>query len=217
MLLILTVALLVIIDLSFISGSPISGKIVGGIDKLSDSQVMSSSSGNIDVNEHLLLPPVPSANFYGPESLLSLSQNCFLENFDRYEYQICPFHNITQKRVMGSHVTLLGVWGFWNAAKVNITLPTADVSTENENEDHISQVEERMIYNSMEYVEGVACDTAKGGPQTSTTLHLTCGPTYKKFEILEVQNDKYCEYSIKLAVPFPCALLIEGYDQIIQK
>jgi hypothetical protein len=151
--LILIVALLLVVDLSFIYGSPISGKIVEGIDKLWDSQVMSSSSGTVDVNEHLLLPPVPSANFYGPESLLSLSQRCFLENFDRYEYQICPFHNITQKRVMGSHVTLLGVWGFWNTSKVNITLPSADVSNENEN--HIPQVEERKIYNSMEYIEGI--------------------------------------------------------------
>lgn len=198
---------LVFITSDYTSGIPI--KILEGIDKLWDTQINSGSgSGVYDVNEHLLVPYVAPSRFTGPESLQVLSNKCFMQSFDRWEYQICPFHNITQKRSMGSRATLLGVWGHWNKEFVNVTR-----LDENDQETTRSV----RVFNSMEYIEGTACDdqNQKDGPRTSATLQLLCGPKYSKIEIMSVDHEKFCEYLVKLAVPMPCELLVEGHEEIV--
>jgi hypothetical protein len=105
-------------------------KIVDGIDKLYDNTASASTPSYgmnhaSDIEYHR-----PKNSFNGPENLFFLSKRCFLESFDRWEYQICPFHNITQRRVMshGGPATLLGVWGHWNTdeGKVNMSLALSD-------------------------------------------------------------------------------------------
>jgi hypothetical protein len=46
---------------------------------------------------------------YGPEGLYFLNGLCFLATADRYEYSVCPFQNITQRRLIGSSYSLLGL------------------------------------------------------------------------------------------------------------
>ena len=36
----------------------------------------------------------------------------------RYDYTICPFENVTHKRILGGKPTLLGVWGEWTTLEV---------------------------------------------------------------------------------------------------
>jgi hypothetical protein len=90
----------------------------------------------------------------GPESLFFLNGLCFLATQDRYEYSVCPFQNITQRRIIGSSATLLGVWGEW------VT-----------NETH-------HAYDTMSYLNGQTC----GRKGRSAQLGLSCG--HSTFEVL---------------------------------
>lgn len=71
-------------------------KVVDGIDKKGERGLING----LTYSEPDLL--------YGPESLFLLNGYCFLGSVDRYEYSICPFQNITQRRLIGPSATLLG-------------------------------------------------------------------------------------------------------------
>jgi hypothetical protein len=191
-------------------------KIVDGIEKLYDNTAsVSTPSHGLNHNSDIEYYP-PKNSFNGPENLVFLSKRCFLDSFDRWEYQICPFHNITQRRVMshGGPATLLGVWGYWNTyeGKVNITRAFSDGE---------QIIEERKAFTSMEYIDGPVCPgfEEKGEPLTSTTLILRCGLQYDSWKILtseNVKNDKICQYKIELATPLPCAVFLsEDYDKLV--
>lgn len=90
----------------------------------------------------------------GPESLFFLNGFCFFATQDRYEYSVCPFQNITQRRIIGPSATLLGVWGEWTR-----------------NETH-------QRYDSMTYSNGQTC----GRKGRSVQLGLSCG--HPTFEVL---------------------------------
>eukprot|EP01039_Chlorochromonas_danica_P001385 gene1385-1506_t len=79
-------------------------KISEGVDK---PQVMGQSPDSVPL---VFTPP---AAFTGPQSLYFLSSACVRESFDRWEYEVCPFRNITQRRINGNKNYLLGVWGHW--------------------------------------------------------------------------------------------------------
>jgi hypothetical protein len=82
-------------------------KIIEGVAAVSTSH----SASQINENPGLL-GPKPSV-LSGPESLYYLNSQCFNKNIDRYEFQICPFRYVTQRRVIGTHWQLLGKWGQW--------------------------------------------------------------------------------------------------------
>lgn len=71
-------------------------KVVDGIDKKGER----GSSSGLSYSE--------PEQISGPEALFSLNGHCFLASVDRYEYSVCPFQNITQRRVIGPSATLLG-------------------------------------------------------------------------------------------------------------
>lgn len=55
----------------------------------------------------------------GPQYLSILNTQCYFVSVDRFEYSLCPFQNVTQRRVTGGKPTLLGVWGTWTEPEVN--------------------------------------------------------------------------------------------------
>ena len=72
-------------------------KVIDGIDKKGERGIASGLS----YSEPDIL--------YGPKALFLLNKYCFLTSIDRYEYSICLFQNITQRRLIGSSTTLLGL------------------------------------------------------------------------------------------------------------
>lgn len=82
-------------------------KIIEGVAAVSNSHTASQINENPGE-----LGPVPAV-LSGPEALYYLNTHCFNKNIDRYEYQICPFRYVTQRRVIGTHWQLLGKWGKW--------------------------------------------------------------------------------------------------------
>jgi hypothetical protein len=71
-------------------------KIVDGVDKKGERGPFTGLSYN------------EPNGIYGPEGLYFLNGLCFLATADRYEYSVCPFQNITQRRLIGSSNSLLG-------------------------------------------------------------------------------------------------------------
>ncbi len=144
-------------------------KIVDGVDKLSGK----------DENELETQEPEP---INGPESLYFLNGLCFAKSIDRFEYNVCPFQNITQRRITGQYATILGVWGSWEESK---------------NTDRNGVRE----YKRQKYVEGKSCGESK----VDTTLILECGHK-GDFEILAADDNTFCTYEIKLGLPVACSL-----------
>ena len=71
-------------------------KIVDGVDTIA-STMESITSAAITEEDDIAFPdPV-----YGPEELYFLNGRCFDATVDRFDYSICPFQNITQRRSIG--------------------------------------------------------------------------------------------------------------------
>mmetsp|Transcript_8590 Transcript_8590/g.12825 ORF Transcript_8590/g.12825 Transcript_8590/m.12825 type:complete len:198 (-) Transcript_8590:519-1112(-) len=96
----------------------------------------------------------------GPEALMFLNGLCFKEVLDRYEYSVCPFQNITQRRLIGTRSTLLGVWGEWQFPIANETSASKDMGGP----------EDAVVHDTMIYPNGQSC----GRKDRSTVLHLSC-------------------------------------------
>lgn len=184
---------------------PTTIKIVDGIDKLYDTPIAGASATNNYYEPQL--PYVKPKDYAGPEGLQFLSKRCFFQDIDRWNYRVCPFQNITQKRNVAQKETLLGVWDHWNDVKIDIT--------SNHGHDNSDPTVSKKVYSSMEYVEGVACGDEKDSPLTTTTVNLQCGDEYSSVKILEVNDKEFCKFQITMFVPIPCSLLREGYDKLI--
>mmetsp|Transcript_11167 Transcript_11167/g.11595 ORF Transcript_11167/g.11595 Transcript_11167/m.11595 type:complete len:278 (+) Transcript_11167:60-893(+) len=142
-------------------------KVVDGIDKKGER----GSSSGLSYSE--------PEQISGPEALFSLNGHCFLASVDRYEYSVCPFQNITQRRVIGPSATLLGVWGQW------------------------SLNETYQVYDTMIYSNGQTC----GRKGRSAKLVLSCGhPTFEIFS-KSVKESSTCEHEMILGIPLACNLL----------
>lgn len=146
-------------------------KIVDGIDKLS-----SSEDNNLDA----VIPEALS----GPESLYFLNGLCFMKSIERFEYNVCPFQNVTQRRITGNYPTILGVWGNWVEPRGG----TNQIKT----------------YKTMNYIDGKSC----GDGTVDTKLELECGHD-GPFDVLGVDDSAFCSYSIRLGVPLACSLFIK--------
>lgn len=55
----------------------------------------------------------PEGTLYGPEALFFLNGQCFSTTLDRYLYTVCPFQNVTMRRITASRATLIGYWKEW--------------------------------------------------------------------------------------------------------
>lgn len=165
-------------------------KIVEGIDKWSTDPVVHTPN----TDSSFTMSPSPVDPFSGTINLSFLQGSCFSSTQDRFEYTLCPYQNVTSKRIMGQKTNLLGVWGNWQAS--------------NDNKPSM-----------MKYVDGQPCtdDNMMGGESkeitpgqlTVTSVEIVC--TYTKpiesVTILSVEETSVCSYHIRLGVPIACSLL----------
>lgn len=115
----------------------------------------------------------------GPESLYFLNGLCFVKSIDRFEYSVCPFQNITQRRITGQYGNTLGTWGSWI----------------------IDDTSGPKDFRVMKYNDGKSCGESK----VDTTLILECGN--EDFDVLSANDSVFCKYIIKLGIPIACSLL----------
>jgi hypothetical protein len=155
--------------------SDTSIRIVDGVDKYADSNK---------------LPYIEPVSYHGPDSLAILNGLCFTKAFDRYEYQLCPFQNITSRRLtsLNQRPVLLGVWGHWMVLE-SLAQPADGVSI--------------ALYDRMKYIDGQIC----GITSKSVTLRLLC-ETGHDIEISKVEELGSCDFYMELALPFPCSILM---------
>ena len=182
-------------------------KIVEGVDHPS-----------IVVDSSQIIPPYPPR---GPACLSFVLGTCFtLAKADRFEYTVCPFHNVTMKRSsISSSSVLLGLWG-----GASWQLPDAYVQE----------------YSAGHYCRGPTlyttlvrymCFTADGGGShvdfnplsTASTYSMASGEAPENqaqpllplslvgFDAVEHgENDEECSFVATIATAFPCSLLASG-------
>lgn len=156
-------------------------KISEGVDKPTN-----MGMGGIDVTPLEYTPPDP---YSGPQGLYFLVDSCFKYSIDRWEYEICPFHNVTQRRVNGYKAYLLGVWGHWATSRDS---PTSF---------------HRMIYhNGKGCNSDVASSEDKEAARSVAQVTLRCGAD-GPVAIENVHEDSFCAYNMTLALPISCSLL----------
>lgn len=176
-------------------------KVIDGIDKLADS------------SDHLKLEFVQPAPFKGPSSLSFLQQSCFIKSFDRYEYTLCPFYNITQRRVSTtqSKQTLLGVWDDWvlplrdNYVQHNDHIITASTNSIRDRAANSNGIRSAKKYQIQKYSEGRDCSDGKSN--SHVILYLDCEHESQEFEILSVEDAAYCDFTMHFSLPISCHLL----------
>ncbi|KAG0714553.1 N-acetylglucosamine-1-phosphotransferase subunit gamma [Chionoecetes opilio] len=115
------------------------------------------------------------ARFSGPEHLQDLSGKCFKCRDQKYEYVMCPFHNITQEDIQAYYEPYRGVLGVWS-----------DWTIEN-NE-----------FVAMNMIEGSRCGE---GTHRSTKVTFSCGAIS---ELAEVTEPEKCRYVAKFKTPLVC-------------
>ena len=125
----------------------IPAKMTDGIDKL---------QGNHFTKEIVFNSPPRKA--IGPPALMVLNQICINGNFDRFEYTVCPFHNITQKRVTSSQESLIGVFSRWSPyevtdeMKISMNLEQAFAQNMRKGTD-----KPFVLYTEMNFIDGDVC------------------------------------------------------------
>lgn len=175
----ITITLLPKSDCELTSEPFVAIRIVEGIDKKSD----------LATADDYVQPGYPS----GPKSLYFLNGMCFDKSVDRFEYSICPFQNVTQKRIGSVRPLLLGVWGHW------------DMSSSS------SQFSSTRNFSTMKYSDGQPCALK----EKSATVTLQCLEEsdyfdQRDFEITDVDDTTHsCDYFFTLHIPFPCSILQE--------
>ena len=131
------------------------------------------------------LQPPEAHPAVGPVAMSVLRLSCYELQKDRFEYSICPFVNVTQRRVISSVPVLLGMWGgiYYN--------------------DRGSLIQE--------YQNGHHC---KGTLMYRSVVRFTCDGDTEALEeemlpaLVDVSTDEEgCTVTATLATPFPCVLL----------
>jgi hypothetical protein len=208
--------------MQFLATSGGTVRILEGVDKKSDK----------DDNKLEYVEPDP---MYGPSSLSFLQGACFLGSFDRYDYSVCPFQNVTQKRTTAMKPTLIGIWGNWkttsspvhaqkgqqkvkegrgrnrNSAAVAAASSTpsaaADATPSTETSATVTPAAETgPAYVYYNVMEFVGGRNCADG-DGSTTVYLQC--EHSKFEIVSMDSEVTCEYALTLGLPIACSLLRE--------
>jgi hypothetical protein len=141
----------------------------------------------------------------GPESLLFLDGLCFEVQAAKYfQVSVCPFHNITQRRLSGSRETLNGVWGYWETKLLTEALeiaagrlPTTEEMRAHERaavstnvdidiEGVHSNVQPLHVYSTMVYNSGDKCS---GGDQRTARIELACLPSMSDMSVSHHAGD----------------------------
>lgn len=176
----------------------ISTRIVGQSIQLeqNDQKSMQASRVAEGVDSLLTIPAygeiatVSPSPYSGPSSLAFLKGQCFSATMEKFEYQLCPFHNVTQRRLMAQSWQMLGVWGKWKHGL------------------------ERDIGGTMLYSSENAC----AGDERSVEVRIHClppssyppsSPSTSDFLIGAVDESEACRHIIDFKTPLPCVLFKE--------
>lgn len=188
-------------------GAAIAGnvRIIEGIDKKSD-----KDDSKMDY--------VEPDKISGPPALYFMQGSCFAASFDRYEYSICPFQNITQRRTTALKPQLIGLWGDWKTTdgpthREKMIKGEHKAVGNTENQESISSVATPATsaaesdvsvkyYTTMVYPKGKNCGVEG---ESIAYVYLQCEHT--DFEVISVDSESSCKYSLTLGLPIPCDLL----------
>lgn len=183
---------LVIIILSLIiNHDSVPIKIIDGIDKYSDR------------SENQLTYIIPNI-FSGPETLSFLKGSCIVQAYDRYEYTICPFYNITEKRISTSKSSVLGIWKEWDDVELAINTNTINSDTTVSTTNDYTNSTSIKYYHKQIYLDGKVCNNDKD--TSKVLLYLDCEYP-NKITVLSVEDTSMCDYKIHLGLPISCSLL----------
>lgn len=179
------------VQLCSASNNP-NSRIVEGIDKWSTDSVVITSSPQ---NSHARIPEP----FSGTINLSFLEGSCHSILEDRWEYTVCPYQNVTSKRIMAQKTNLLGVWGHW---------------TSKQSEESTSRK-----YPIMEYTDGQGCNgedsfltgekSLRDDKETHASVTLICSSDDRKIDHIHVLSvsESDCHYQFELGLPISCGLL----------
>lgn len=129
----------------------------------------------------------PEGMMHGPEALFFLNGMCLEASVDRYLYRVCPFQNVTMRRITASRATLIGYWMEWS-------------------EDH------RVQHFSMGQSCGGKTRTASVRMQCVSADEAGHGAalTTPTLPPDAVKEEGSCHHSFSLALPLACRLLDEA-------
>jgi hypothetical protein len=179
----------------------------------------------------------------GPEALYFLDGLCFKTTAAKYfQVNVCPFHNVTQRRLSGSRETVSGIWGSWD------TVPYASGASGKIAEGNEGAVvagrggaeraveantaRELVVHQKMLFVGGDKCT---GGEKRSATIELACIPASQYDEPITGQqyfphadtpdvqdihiscsaegfSPASCGITCILSLPFPCEAVVGQLD-----
>jgi len=164
------------------------------------------------------IPYVVPAPRSGPESLSFLSGACFTNSFDRYEYTVCPFQNVTQRRNSAVKPVLVGLWGHWRTTQSPLHIDKGEKTKPKSRYGDVSPTTESTpvepsaattlvepdvrYYNIMEYTHGRNCGV---DGDSTVTVYLQC--EHSGFEVISLDSESTCAYSLTLGLPIACNLL----------
>lgn len=117
---------------------------------------------------------VPPSPFSGPQHLQRLDKRCFKKTLKKYEYEFCPFSNVTQREVGSVWNSFHGILGVWQEWKIV--------------DNHFSAMHMSM---------GEQC----GVHPREIDVKLVCG---KDNEILNVTEPGHCRYEMIFSTPLTC-------------
>jgi len=175
----------------------------------------------------------------GPEALYFLDGLCFKTTAAKYfQVNVCPFHNVTQRRLSGSRETVSGIWGNWD------TVPYASGASSEITEGNegavaagggvvdANTVGGPVVHQKMLFVGGDKCT---GGEKRSATVELACIPASQYEEPITGQqyfphadtpdvqdihisctaegfSPASCGITCILSLPFPCEAVVGQLD-----
>lgn len=112
----------------------------------------------------------------GPKYLIdNLFGKCFSRISSNYKYELCPFHNITQREQAyrwNAYNGVLGIWKEWLIEGNNFT-----------------------------YMYMVHGDPCNGDIERETKVNLTCG---EKNVVVSVDEPAMCKYEVLFKTPYAC-------------
>jgi hypothetical protein len=124
---------------------------------------------------------------HGPEALFPLSGLCFCESADRMEYCVCPFRNVTMRRVTGGRATVLGVFGSWVGHRSSSSSPLGN---------------DNLV---MEFFRGQAC----GQGTRRVSVEIVPDAAEYVLDAASIEENPACHTQMRLLVPLPRDLLTD--------
>lgn len=190
---ILAILLIIIVNFSYVKTIK-NVKIVEGVDTIAATVESITSAATMEEDDIAYPDPI-----YGPEDLYFLNGRCFDTTVGRFDYSVCPFQNITQRRSIGQRgSTLIGVWGYWLSSASNSSFITTGPE--------IMRAQQIAEYTNMRYIDGKSC--REGRQRFSADVQLRCDYDGEGFQVLGVEEDEdnACRINISLGIPLPCSL-----------